>query len=137
MWLWGFENLPERWSKRFADLRACALRTAKAWAIKEVFREFWRCLDPGDAAAYLKRWCSMASKSRMAPLQRVARLSREHAARIVTYFKHRFNNSIAEWVNRQIQDLIQKSCGYRNRERFKVDVLFHLRDLDLYPASAK
>ncbi len=73
----------------------------------------------------------MASKSRMAPLLRVARLFREHAVRIVTYLKHRFNNSIAEWVNRQIQDLIQKSCGYKNRERFKIDMLFHLGGLDL------
>lgn len=137
LWLWGFENLPKRWSKRFTELRTCALRTARAWAIKEVFRAFWKCVDLADATAYLKRWCSLASKSRMEPLRRVARLFRDHAARILTYFKHRFNNAIAEGVNRRIQDLIQKSCGYRNRERFKVDVLFHLGGLNLYPASAQ
>jgi len=137
MWLWGFENLPERWSDRFAQLRESALKTARAWSIKEVFRAFWKCVDPDDAAAYLKRWCSMASKSRLEPFRRVARMFREHAARILTYFKHRFNNSIAEWINRRIQDLIQKACGYRNRERFKIDMLFHLGGLSLYPASVQ
>lgn len=28
-----------------------------------------------------------------------------------------------------------QSCGYRNRERFKNDVFFHLGGLDLYPAQ--
>ncbi len=65
--------------------------------------------------------------------KRVARLRREHAEQILTYFPHRFNNAIAEWVNRRIQALTPKACGYRNRKRFKTDVLFHLGGLDLYP----
>ena len=36
-------------------------------------------------------------------------------------------------INSRIQHLIQKACGYRNRDRFKRDVLFHLGGLDLYP----
>jgi len=30
---------------------------------------------------------------------------------------------------------VLQSCGYRNRERFKSDVFFHLGGLDLYPAQ--
>jgi transposase len=56
---------------------------------------------------------------------------------IPTHFKHRFGNAIAEAMNRRIQDLIRKACGYRNRERFKTDVLFHLGGLDLYSASSR
>jgi hypothetical protein len=43
------------------------------------------------------------------------------------------SNALAEGVNSRIQHLIQKACGYRNRERFKRDVLFHLGGLNLYP----
>jgi len=32
---------------------------------------------------------------------------------------------------------VQQSCGYRNRERFKRDVFFHLGGLDLYPVQCK
>ncbi len=70
---------------------------------------------------------------RFEPVRRVARLRREHAEQILTYFRHRFNNAIAELVNRRIQALIPKACGYRNQKRFKDDVLFHLGGLDLYP----
>lgn len=37
----------------------------------------------------------------------------------------------------RIQQLIQQACGYRNRELFKRDVLFHLGGLDLYPAFSQ
>ncbi len=41
----------------------------------------------------------------------------------------------AEAINSRIQELIQQSCGYRNRERFKHDMFFHLGGLDLYPGQ--
>jgi hypothetical protein len=47
------------------------------------------------------------------------------------------SNALAEGINSRIQHLIQKACGYRNRERFKRDVLFHLGGLDLYPERAQ
>ena len=46
---------------------------------------------------------------------------------------HYFCNAFAEGVNSRIQLLIQKSCGYRNRERLKTDILFHFGGLDLNP----
>jgi hypothetical protein len=31
---------------------------------------------------------------------------------------------------------MQKSCGYRNRQRLKTDILFHLGGLNMSPLSA-
>jgi hypothetical protein len=39
----------------------------------------------------------------------------------------------AEGIKSRIQQLIQQACGYRNRDRFKRAVLFHLGGLDLTP----
>jgi hypothetical protein len=36
-------------------------------------------------------------------------------------------------TNNRIAGLVKKAFGYRNRERFKTDILFHLGGLDLYP----
>jgi transposase len=38
-----------------------------------------------------------------------------------------------EGLNNAIQGLIKKAYGYRNKERFKTDIFFHLGGLDLYP----
>lgn len=38
-----------------------------------------------------------------------------------------------EGLNNKIQALIKKADGYRNIERLKNDILFHLGGLNLYP----
>jgi len=40
-------------------------------------------------------------------------------------------------VNSRIHLLIQKSCGYRSRERLKIDILFHFGGLNLNPVSVQ
>jgi transposase len=42
-------------------------------------------------------------------------------------------NAAAESMNARIQRIMTIACGYRNRERFRNAILFHLGGLDLYP----
>jgi len=137
LWLYGRENIPRRWSRRFKDLLASTTKTAKAWKVKELLRAFWECADEPDALAYFKAWCREANATRLEPVRRVARMLTTHWANIATYFRYHLCNAAAEGINSRIQQLIQKACGYRNRTRFKRDVLFHLGRLDLHPLSAQ
>ncbi|MEW8193037.1 MAG: transposase [Candidatus Thiodiazotropha sp.] len=43
------------------------------------------------------------------------------------------NNSMVEAKNARIQRIKKTACGYRNKERFKTAILFHLGGLDLMP----
>jgi transposase len=97
----------------------------------------WQCEDEADAVAYFKQWCREAMATRLEPVKRVVRLLKSHWDNIVTYFRYHLSNAAAEGINSCIQQLIQKSCGYRNRDRFKRDVFFHLGGLDLYPVLAQ
>lgn len=133
LWLYGLENVPGKWSSRFADLRVVATQTAKAWKVKELLRDFWRCQGEEDAATYFKAWCKEAMASRLEPVKRVVEILKRHWQNILTYFRHGLSNAPAEGINSRIQQLIQQACGYRNRERFKRDVLFHLGGLELHP----
>lgn len=133
LWLYGLENVPGKWASRFESLRASATKTARAWKVKELLRSMWKCQGEDDAVAYFKKWCRDAMATRLEPVKKVARMLKSHWDNIVTYFRHRLCNAAAEGINSRIQQLIQKACGYRNRERFKRDVLFHLGGLDLTP----
>ena len=133
MWLWGEENLPGHYADRFAALKESSLKTARAWRVKELWRSFKNCEDIADGLEFFKRWYRLAMATRLAPVKRLARTLKEHVAAIATYLKHRFCNAFAEGVNSRIQLLIQKSCGYRNRERLKTDILFHFGGLDINP----
>jgi transposase len=137
LWLYGRENIPRRWSQRFKALRESTTKTARAWKVKELLRAFWKCADESDALAYFKAWCREAMATRLAPVKRVARMLTTHWANIATYFRHHLCNAAAEGINSRIQQLIQRACGYRNRARFKRDVLFHLGGLDLHPLAAQ
>ena len=133
MWLWGEENLPKRHAARFEALKESTLKTARAWRLKELWRTFKRCLDVDDAHAFFHKWYVLSMQSKLEPVKKVARTFKAHLAGIVTLFKHGFCNALAESVNSRIQLLLQKSCGYRNRERLKTDILFHFGGLDMDP----
>ena len=40
-----------------------------------------------------------------------------------------------DWTSISLSELVLQSCGYRNIERFKNDVFFHLGGIDLYAAQ--
>jgi transposase len=137
LWLWGEENLPQCHVAHFDGLKQSALRTARAWRLKELWRTFKQCVNVSDAMAFFKRWYASAMSSKLEPIKAVARTMKAHLAGIVSIFTHGFCNAIAEGVNSRIQLLVQKSCGYRNRERLKTDILFHFGGLDLNPLPAQ
>jgi transposase len=133
LWLYGMENVPAKHAQRFDEIRELNLETSRAWAIKEVFRNFWLCDTAKKAGRYFGQWYSWAIRSRLEPVKKVARMCKRHLSNILTFFKHRHTNGPMEGLNNAIQGLIKKAYGYRNKERFKSDIFFHLGGLDLYP----
>lgn len=134
-WLYGEENLPVQHRAAFAELKASQLKTSRAWSLKEMFRNFWLCETAAEGREYFAGWYSWAIRSRLEPVKKVARSFKRHFENIVTYFDHRITNASLEGLNSKIQGLIKKACGYRNRERFKTDILFHCGGLNLDPAQ--
>jgi transposase len=135
LWLYGWENLPEGQRERFAQLRTRKLKTARAWAIKEMFRDFWGCSTAAEARDFFARWYGWGIRSRLEPVRRVARSFKAHLDNILTWFKHGITNAALEGLNNRIAGLVKKAFGYRNRERLKTDILFHLGGLDLDPVQ--
>lgn len=132
-WLYGQENLPQKHRAAFDELKASQLKTSRAWSLKEMFRGFWDCATVAEGKEYFQRWYNWAIRSRLEPVKKVARSFKSHLENILTYFDHHLTNAALEGLNSKIQGLIKKACGYRNRERFKLDIMFHCGGLDLYP----
>lgn len=135
VWLYGWENLPSAHQERFDQLRGQRLKTSRAWALKEMFRDFWASETVQEGRAFFRRWYGWAIRSRLEPIKRVARSFKAHLENVLTYFTHRITNAALEGLNNRIAGLVKKAFGYRNRERFKTDILFHLGGLDLYPSQ--
>jgi transposase len=135
---WWLQN-PDRMSGRhwceFAPLRTSRLRVARAWAIKEAALCLWGYVRRGWAERMWQRWYGWAIRSRLEPVKRVARMIQKHWQGVLNAATTDVTNALSEGLNSQIQWIKRKACGYRNRERFRNAIYFHLGGLDLYPAS--
>jgi transposase len=135
LWLYSAENLPEIHQDRFAELRGLHLKTARAWAMKESFRDLWRYRRLGWATRHWKRWYFWATHSRLQPVIDAANTIKRHLHNVMTYFAHRITNAVSEGLNSKIQTIKKMACGFRNRENFKTAIYFHCGGLDLYPVT--
>jgi transposase len=133
MWLYGRENLPDRYTEAFADLRRANLKTGRAWAIKEMLRDFWDRPSEKAGERWYKRWRAWAVRSRLVPVKQVAAMIHRHLPNVLTYFTHRITNAASEAINSTIQMIKKRAFGFRSFPNFRVAVLFRCGALDLYP----
>jgi transposase len=133
MWLYGAENLPDRYAADFSMLRRSNLKTARAWAIKETLRDLWDQRSRDEGEQWYRRWHSWATRSRLAPVKKVAAMIRSHLPGVLSYFTHRITNSASEALNSTIQMIKKRAFGFRNFDNFRVAVLFRCGGLQLNP----
>jgi len=137
LWLWNPANMSRERTRAFAPLRDSALRTARAWALKEAAMDLWHYASLGWAHRQWKAWIGWALRSRLEPVKRVGRMVREHLWGILNAVIQGATNAATESINSRIQWVKRVACGYRNRERFRNAIYFHLGGLDLYPATLR
>jgi transposase len=135
LWLYGQENIPPLRQAEFDRIKVLNLRTSRAWALKEVFRNLWLSESRTKGENYFARWYSWAIRSRLEPVKKVARMCKKRLGQILNYFDHKITNGPIEGLNNKIQGLIKKAYGYRNPKRFVTDIFFHCGGLNLYPAQ--
>lgn len=134
-WLQNPDNMLERTAGKLKALKDQVLKTARAWALKEHAMCLWNYVHAGWARKAWEAWIAWAFRSRLEPVKRVARMVREHLDGIVNAIVLGATNAGAESINAKIQRIKRMACGFRNRERFKTAIYFHLGGLDLLPAT--
>ena len=137
LWLTRAEKLSEKKQELLAFLRKSGLRTARAWAIKEEAAGLWSFDDYEEAEAAWLRWYGWAIRSRLAPIKRAARMVKRHLKGILYAVMTRASNGPAENINGAIQRIKHMANGFRNPERFRHAIYFHLGGLDLHPRPAE
>ncbi len=135
LWLTNPSNMTDKARERFEELKVAELKTGRAWALKEALRDLWSYTSEAWAAKFWKRWYFWATHSRLAPMIDVAKLIARHLPNVLTYFRHRITNAVAEGLNSKIATVQKRACGYRNPNHFKIAVYFHCGGLNLYPAA--
>jgi transposase len=133
-WLQNPDNMSELSRQGLDALKDTALRTARAWAIKETAANLWGFASWTKAKREWLRWYGWAIRSRLEPVKQVARMVKRHLVGILNAVVSGATNAMSEGgINSAIQRIKYNARGYRNRDNFRAAIYFHLGGLDLYP----
>lgn len=132
-WLWQrrMNDLSEKAALVFETLRTSALQAARAWVHKEIAMGLWWKRPREQLERVWKRWCRGADRSRLTPIKKVAAMVQSHLQGILNAIEHQTTNARAESINSRIQRVKCMAHGFRNIERFKMAIYFHLGGLDM------
>ena len=132
-WLTNEENLNEQSKEKFTALKQSDLKVARAWAIKESFRDFWNYNVAGWAKRHFNNWYAWAIRSQLTPIKEKAKMIKKHLDNILTYFTHPISNAASEGMNSKIQMVKANARGYRSFNGFRNSILFYCGGLDMAP----
>jgi len=121
--------------REFMELRGSALKTARAWALKESMMAFFGYYYERPARKHYRWWHNWAVRSRLRPMIEKARMIQRRFENIVTYLKHRITNAASESINSKVQWVKYTARGFRNKQNFATAIYFHCGGLDLMPAT--
>jgi transposase len=133
LWLYAANNLTTEKQSELQILQNVAVKTGRAWMLKEYAMQLWDYKCRGWAKRAWDKWYNRAIRSRLKPIQIVAKMIKDHLWGIINAIVLNVDNGMAESINSKIKMLKIKSRGFRNRERFKQLILFHCGGLELHP----
>jgi transposase len=119
-------NLTDKQTVKLAELLKYNLRSVRAYLLREDFQRFWEYVSPTWAGKFLDEWTTRAMRSRLEPMQKVARTLRNHRPLILNWFRARgeISAGAVEGLNNKVKLVTRKSYGFRTAHVAKL-ALFH------------
>ena len=126
----------EKKRRAFKALTKMHLRTARAWRMKETAATLWDYCYMGVAENNWKSLLSWMMRSRIEEMNKVAGTVRNCFWGILNAIRLKTSNGMVEAKNNCIQRIKRIACGFKNKSRFMISILFHLGGLDMAIAPA-
>lgn len=136
-WLKNSNRTDNRSRRDFMVLTRTSLKTARAWAIKETASQLWNYSYRGAAEKAWRHLLGWICRCRLEPVKKVGSMIKTYLWGILNAIIAKVTNAVAESKNAQIQWIKKMACGFRNRKRFRMAIMFHLGGLDLMPETLR
>ena len=124
-------NFTDEQSFKFNSINNANYQVARAWRIKENFRDILRITSPQAALSLFSIWKQDAKQAKIKEINDVIEMFERHLNGIINAIKTGANNAKAERLNGAIQELKSIGRGYRNTRNFRTAILFFHGNLDL------
>jgi transposase len=125
------ENLRGSQLPRLAELLRYNLRAVRAWLLREEFQFFWEYRSVFYAERFLDQWCGQAMKSRIKPMQRVAKMLQKHRPLLMNWFRAKgaISNGAVEGLNNLAKMTMRRAFGFRTYRCLEIALFHTLGDL--------
>ncbi|EPH6266501.1 transposase, partial [Escherichia albertii] len=103
----------------------------QCWVLKELAKDIWNRPWSDKRRADWQQWIALARSCDVPVMRNMAGTITKRLYGILNAMRYSVSNGNAEALNSKIRLLRIKARGYRNRERFKLGVMFHYGKLDM------
>ena len=105
------ERLIKKQEPKLGELLKLNLRAVRACLLKEDFQLLWDCRSPTQASKFIKRWCRRATRSRIQPMQKVAKMLRQHRPQVLNWFRtgRAFSSGAVEGMNNKAKVALRQA----------------------------
>jgi len=127
------ENLSENQAVKLKDLLQYNLKSVRSHLMKEDFQRFWTYTYPTWAGRFLDAWCTRAMRSRIEPMQAMARTLRKKRELLLNWFRAdgALSSGVVEGFNNKLKLITRKSYGFRTQNAYENALYHNLADLPL------
>lgn len=131
LWQYSGKWMTESRQEKLMWLREQMQQTSQCWTLKELAKNIWDRPWSTERRNDWLQWISLASECDVPMMKNAAKTIKKRLYGILNAMHHRVSNGNAEALNSKIRLLRIKARGYRNRERFKLGVMFHYGKLNM------
>ena len=124
-------NMTDKEIKRLNKYLEVSEITAEAWRVKDFNSSLWKYDDEQSAYNAWTTWIEEARKTGLKPMEKMASMVENHLSGIVNAVVLGATNAIAESVNSKIKNIKRLSRGFRDGDRAKDAIFFHLGGLNM------
>jgi transposase len=117
----------------FEQLDKANLKTAQAWHVRENFKSLFEVQDTTVSGNLLYDWMADSMAKGLVFVNHVINTINNHVKGVVNALITRTDSGKHENTNGRIQAILAKARGFKNFDRFRINVLFYFGKLDIFP----
>jgi transposase len=125
------ENLSDRQAFKLKDLLQYNLKSVRRHLMQEDFQRFWIYTHPAWAGTFLDEWCTRAMRSRIEPMQKLAKTLRNRRELLLNWFRADggLSSGVVEGFNNKLKLITRKSYGFRTQNACETALYHNLASL--------
>jgi transposase len=125
------KHLTDKQTVTLSEVLQYNLRTVRAYLQKVEFQRFWEYKSAYWAGRFLDEWCRRAMRSRIEPMQKVARMLQSHRELLLNWFRAKgtISAGVVEGLNNKVKLTMRKSYGFRTKNAVEIALYHNLAKL--------